>query len=77
MEYFKQFLYGRHFEVFTDHEPLNYLLSAIDLSPRLSRWVVRLKMFDYHVTYRSGRKNGNADALTNSRKRNFKRSRFA
>jgi hypothetical protein len=64
MEYFKQFLYGRHFEVFTDHEPLKYLLITDDLAPRLSRWMARLRMFDFRVTYRSGKKNGNADALS-------------
>jgi len=64
MEHFKQFLYGKEFEVFTDHEPLKYYLTADELSPRLERWMSRLKLFEFRITYRSGKSNANADALS-------------
>ena len=37
IEHFRQFLNGKEFEVFTDHQPLKYYLTADELSPKLER----------------------------------------
>ena len=63
-EHFKQFVYGRPFQVITDHQPLKYLLTTEDPAPRLARWFEKLKMYDCTIEYRKGTKNGNADALS-------------
>jgi hypothetical protein len=54
-------LYGAKFQIITDHRPLKSLLSSTNLSPRLSRWLSRLEMFDPEKTNREEKKHGNAD----------------
>ncbi len=50
--------------VLTDHRNLEYIRSAKRLNPRQARWSMFFPRFDFHVTYRSGSKNGKADALS-------------
>uniref|UniRef100_A0A8C5QSG8 Gypsy retrotransposon integrase-like protein 1 n=1 Tax=Leptobrachium leishanense TaxID=445787 RepID=A0A8C5QSG8_9ANUR len=50
--------------VFTDHRNLEYLQRARRLKPRQARWALFISRFDLHITYRPGRKNGKADALS-------------
>ena len=64
VEQFRQFLHGTHFKIYSDHQPLKYLLTADNLNPRLARWIARLKLFDYEILYRPGPENGNADAMS-------------
>ena len=54
VEYFKQYVYGRHFKIRTDHEPLKYLLTVDTPSARLGRLHNRLKMYDFDNEYRAG-----------------------
>ena len=37
-EHFRQMLYGVQFQVVTDHQPLNSILTSSNLSPSISRW---------------------------------------
>lgn len=64
VEYFKQYIYGRHFIVRTDHEPLKYLLTCDTPSVRLGRLHNKLKTYDFEIMYRAGNQNQNADALS-------------
>ena len=57
-------LYGVKFQIVTDHSPLKAVFSSTNLSPRLARWMGRLEMFDPEITYREGKKHGNADGLS-------------
>ncbi|KAK3725271.1 hypothetical protein QZH41_010111, partial [Actinostola sp. cb2023] len=66
---FHQFLYGRHFKIYTDHKPLLGLLSSDKAIPpmasgRVQRWALTLSAYEYDLVYRPGRENGNADALS-------------
>ena len=52
IEHFKQFIYGRPVTVYTDHQPLKYLLTVDEPAQRLARWLDQLRMFDLTIEYR-------------------------
>ena len=64
-----QYLYGRKFDIVTDHKPLLGLLGehkpvSATAASRVQRWALLLSAYDYKLTYRKGEQNGNADALS-------------
>ena len=66
---FHQFVYGRHFIVYTDHKPLLGLLNPDKATPsmassRMQRWALSLLAYEYELIYRPGSQNGNADSLS-------------
>jgi len=61
-----QYLYGRHFNLITDHKPLLGILSENKAIPsmtaaRIQRWAIILSAYNYTLQYRTGIENGNAD----------------
>ena len=64
VEYFHQYLYGRYFEIYVDHQPLAWFLKCQKPNSRLARWLNRLSNYNFKIVYRSGKKHGNADALS-------------
>ena len=68
VNYFKPYLYGKHFTIYTDHSALQWLLKlkAIKngLTGRMARWQLILQPYDYEIKYRPGTVNANADALS-------------
>ena len=63
-ERFNIYVYGRKFELQTDHKPLECIFGRLSKpSARIERWVLRLKGYDYRVVYRPGKANI-ADALS-------------
>ena len=61
---FYPYLYGFHFKLVTDHNPLVSLKGLKDVGGRLTRWALFLQQFDFEVVHRPGREHGNADALS-------------
>jgi hypothetical protein len=61
---FYPYLYGFSFTVVTDHNPLASLKHFKDVGGRITRWLLFLQQFDYSITYRPGKSNANADALS-------------
>jgi hypothetical protein len=60
----RHYLHGNQFTVVTDHRSLQYLQTQPNLSARQVRWSEFLQQFDFIVTYRSGKENHVADALS-------------
>jgi RNase H-like domain found in reverse transcriptase/Integrase zinc binding domain/Reverse transcriptase (RNA-dependent DNA polymerase)/Integrase core domain len=61
---FRCYLYGRSFEIVTDHRALKWLAEFKDQSSRLTRWALRLSEFEYTITHRPGTAVRNVDALS-------------
>ena len=66
---FHQFLYGRHFIIYTDHKPLLGLFNPEKATPlmasgRVQRWSLTLLGYEYELVYRPGSQNSNADSLS-------------
>ena len=66
---FHRYLYGRHFNLYTDHQPLPGLLGQDKPVPplaaaRIQRWAMTLAAYQYNLKYRSGKNMQVADALS-------------
>ncbi|XP_043944941.1 uncharacterized protein K02A2.6-like [Protopterus annectens] len=66
---FHKYLYGRKFTVCTDHKPLLSLFNEMKavpqmVSPRIQRWAVTLRAYEYEIVYKPGKHHSNADALS-------------
>ena len=64
-EKFHEYLYGSTpFEVYTDNNPLAYVLTTAKLDACGRRWVAKLANYNFTIQYRSGQSNVEADALS-------------
>ena len=66
---FHQYLYGRLFELKTDHKPLTYIFNErkgipVLSSGRIQRWALALGAYCYTITYKDGKSNVCADAMS-------------
>ena len=64
VQYFREYLYGVQFSIFSDHQSLSHLTTSDVPHIRLARLQQYLKAYDYVVEYKSGKKLGNADSLS-------------
>ena len=55
---------GGEFEVYTDNNPLTYVLTTAKLDACGQRWVARLANHNFSLHYKSGKTNVDADALS-------------
>ena len=66
-EKFRDYLYGHSFTVYTDNNPLTYVLTSAKLDATGHRWLSELANFDFNILYRPGRNGQDADALSRMR----------
>lgn len=60
---FERYLYGKHFVIETDHQPLKHLQSH-STNPRLTRWALQLQPYSFTVKVIPGKDNHGADYLS-------------
>ena len=52
------------FDVYTDNNPLTYVLSTAKLDAIGHRWITGLANYNFHIHFKSGKINVEADALS-------------
>jgi len=63
------YLFGRHFEIVSDHKPLQHLFHHTRATPtmasaRIQCWALTLGGYNYSISYKPGDKHGNADLFS-------------
>ena len=61
---FHEYLYGSTFDVYTDNNPLTYVLTTAKLEAASHCWVASLANYNFRLHYWAGKTNINADALS-------------
>ena len=64
IEYYRQYLLGRHFTVRSDHQALTFLFKLKEPKSRIARWIEILSAYDFSIEFRKGSKHANADTLS-------------
>jgi hypothetical protein len=64
VEHFRVYLYGRPFDLITDHKPLTWLLTNQRLTGMVARWANLLQEYTFRLCHRDGESNKNADGLS-------------
>ena len=63
-EKFHDYLYGNTFTVYTDNNPLTYVLSSAKLDATGHRWLASLSNYSFKIVYRPGKTAADADGLS-------------
>lgn len=61
INYFKSYLFGKKFIVYTDHAALTHALKIKDPTSRIARWLCALADFDFETRFIKGKMNATAD----------------
>ena len=64
IRYWRPYLWGTHFKVYTDHSPLTGIKTKKDVSRRLTKMILNLQEYDFELHYTPGKLNVVADALS-------------
>ena len=56
--------YAPNFIVYTDKNPITFVISTTKLNATRHRWVAELSDFNFKIRYRPGKSNGDAHALS-------------
>ena len=57
-------MYGNTIDVYTDNNPLTYVLTTAKLDTMGHRWIAGLANYNFHIHYKSRKRNVEADALS-------------
>jgi hypothetical protein len=61
---FRHYLLGKHFNIFTDHSALKYIVNKLVLWGRICRWLFLFQEFDFEVIVKPGNLNAGSDHLS-------------
>ncbi|KAL1109910.1 hypothetical protein AAG570_014144 [Ranatra chinensis] len=64
VEHFRPYVWGRQFQIKTDHKPLVWVEGLRETSARITRWKERLAPYTFQITHTKGRDNVVADCLS-------------
>ena len=60
----RYYLYGKEFDLITDHKPLVWLDANKNTRAKLWRWSVMLDEYDYKIMYKAGKENIVPDSMS-------------
>ncbi len=61
---FNSYLWGTQFTIQTDHQPVVSVFKHKTKSPRMNRWILEMRDYQYRIEYKQGRKNVVTDHLS-------------
>ena len=64
VEKFHEYLYGSTFNVYTDNNPLAYILTTAKLDAVSHKWVASLANYNFQLYFQAGKANIDGDALS-------------
>ena len=71
MDQFNEYLCGGTFDVYTDNNPLTYVLTSAKLDATGQCWVASLANYTFQLFYKTGKTNVEADALSRIRHEDY------
>ena len=64
LQQFEHIVFGSRIDLYTDHNPLQYIVNNNTTCTKLTRWALYLSKFDLVMHHKSGVLNNNADCLS-------------
>jgi hypothetical protein len=64
LQKFRHYLLGKHFNMFTDHSALKYVVNKLVLGGTICRWLLLFQEFDFEVIVKPGKMNAGPDHLS-------------
>lgn len=64
VEKYHDYLYGHTFSVYTDNNPLTYILTTAKLDATGHRWLAQVSNYNFSIHYKTGKTNVDADMLS-------------
>ncbi len=62
--HFRPYLYGTNFTLYTDHQPIKWLMTNDKLTGKLAHWAFILQEYEFKVIHRPGITHQNADTMS-------------
>jgi len=62
--HFRPYFYGTNFTLYTDHQPIKWLMTNDKLIGKLARWALILQEYEFKVIHRPGLTHQNADTMS-------------
>jgi hypothetical protein len=62
--HFRPYLYGTNFTLYTDHQPIKWLMTNDKLTGKLARWALILQEYEFKVIHQPGITHQNADTMS-------------
>ena len=64
VEYFRHYLEGRHFQLYTDHQALIHMLTKSENKNMWARWALKIQQFQFTIRHLKGKLNIPSDAMS-------------